>query len=112
MVDVAGFFNGVSEDVAFPTDFDNENADDQIPRVSLMTIHLAKGLEFPMCYRGDGRRLISFGHEFRWRSGLEEERCLFYVAQPVLKSAFYRILNRVTAGETQRCRAQPIYRGN
>ncbi|MFZ2431794.1 MAG: UvrD-helicase domain-containing protein, partial [Lutibacter sp.] len=37
------------EDVALATDLDTKNKDDK-PRVSLMTIHLAKGLEFPFVY--------------------------------------------------------------
>ena len=49
LADATGSLTEFLEDVALATDFDNENADDQIPRVSLMTIHLAKGLEFPMC---------------------------------------------------------------
>ena len=69
------------EDVALATDFDNENADDQIPRVSLMTIHLAKGLEFPYVYIvGMEEDLFPSAMNLDSRSGLEEERRLFYVA--------------------------------
>ena len=50
LADATGSLTEFLEDVALATDFDNENADDQIPRVSLMTIHLAKGLEFPYVY--------------------------------------------------------------
>lgn len=36
------------EDVALATDLDKDTGDDD--RVALMTIHLAKGLEFPYVY--------------------------------------------------------------
>ena len=35
------------QDIALATDLDSKENDDNIDRVSLMTIHLAKGLEFP-----------------------------------------------------------------
>jgi DNA helicase-2/ATP-dependent DNA helicase PcrA len=38
------------EDVALATDLDKDNGDDD--RVALMTIHLAKGLEFRRVYSG------------------------------------------------------------
>jgi DNA helicase-2/ATP-dependent DNA helicase PcrA len=69
------------EDVALATDFDNENADDNTPRVSLMTIHLAKGLEFSYVYIvGMEEDLFPSAMNLDSRSGLEEERRLFYVA--------------------------------
>ena len=45
LVDATGSLVEFLEDVALATDFDNEVKDQQA--VSLMTIHLAKGLEFP-----------------------------------------------------------------
>ncbi len=68
------------EDVALATDFDNEKKDDK-PRVSLMTIHLAKGLEFPFVYIvGLEDNLFPSALSMNTRSELEEERRLFYVA--------------------------------
>ena len=68
------------EDVALATDFDSEKKDG-IPRVSLMTIHLAKGLEFPYVYIvGLEENLFPSAMSMNTRSELEEERRLFYVA--------------------------------
>ena len=68
------------EDVALATDFDSEKKDDT-PRVSLMTIHLAKGLEFPYVYIvGLEENLFPSAMSMNTRSELEEERRLFYVA--------------------------------
>ena len=68
------------EDVALATDFDSDKKDDT-PRVSLMTIHLAKGLEFPYVYIvGLEQNLFPSAMSMNTRSELEEERRLFYVA--------------------------------
>ncbi len=68
------------EDVALATDFDSEKKDNT-PRVSLMTIHLAKGLEFPYVYIvGLEENLFPSAMSMNTRSELEEERRLFYVA--------------------------------
>ena len=67
------------EDVALATDFDQEK--DDVPRVSLMTIHLAKGLEFPYVYIvGLEENLFPSAMSMNTRSEIEEERRLFYVA--------------------------------
>ena len=67
------------EDVALATDFDKEK--DNVPRVSLMTIHLAKGLEFPYVYIvGLEENLFPSAMSMSTRSEIEEERRLFYVA--------------------------------
>jgi len=67
------------EDVALATDLDNEKGDDD--RVALMTIHLAKGLEFPYVYIvGLEEDLFPSGMSMSTRAELEEERRLFYVA--------------------------------
>ncbi|MCF6296634.1 MAG: UvrD-helicase domain-containing protein [Flavobacteriaceae bacterium] len=67
------------EDVALATDFDNDK--DDIPRVSLMTIHLSKGLEFPYVYIvGLEENLFPSAMSMNTRSEIEEERRLFYVA--------------------------------
>jgi DNA helicase-2/ATP-dependent DNA helicase PcrA len=68
------------EDVALATDFDKDNKDDE-PRVSLMTIHLSKGLEFPYVYIvGLEETLFPSAMSMNTRSELEEERRLFYVS--------------------------------
>ena len=67
------------EDVALATDLDKDTGDDD--RVALMTIHLAKGLEFPYVYIvGMEEDLFPSGMSMSTRSELEEERRLFYVA--------------------------------
>jgi DNA helicase-2/ATP-dependent DNA helicase PcrA len=67
------------EDVALATDLDNDKGDHN--RVALMTIHLAKGLEFPHVYIvGLEEDLFPSAMSMNTRSELEEERRLFYVA--------------------------------
>jgi DNA helicase-2/ATP-dependent DNA helicase PcrA len=67
------------EDVALATDFDSES--DDTPMVSLMTIHLSKGLEYPYVYIvGLEESLFPSAMSMNTRSELEEERRLFYVA--------------------------------
>ncbi len=67
------------EDVALATDLDNEKNDK--PSVSLMTIHMAKGLEFPYVYIvGLEENLFPSAMSMNTRSEIEEERRLFYVA--------------------------------
>ncbi|WP_152286466.1 ATP-dependent helicase [Flavicella marina] len=68
------------EDVALKTDLDSDKEDDE-PMVSLMTIHLAKGLEYPYVYVvGMEEDLFPSAMSMNTRSELEEERRLFYVA--------------------------------
>jgi len=68
------------EDVALATDLDNEKADDK-ESVSLMTIHMAKGLEFPYVFIvGLEENLFPSAMSMNTRTELEEERRLFYVA--------------------------------
>jgi DNA helicase-2/ATP-dependent DNA helicase PcrA len=67
------------EDVALATDLDKDTGDDD--RVALMTIHLAKGLEFPYVFIvGLEEDLFPSAMTLNSRSELEEERRLFYVA--------------------------------
>lgn len=67
------------EDVALATDLDN--AKDSDDRVALMTIHLAKGLEFKHVFVvGMEEDLFPSAMSMNTRSELEEERRLFYVA--------------------------------
>ncbi|UWX56215.1 UvrD-helicase domain-containing protein [Maribacter litopenaei] len=79
LADATGGLNEFLEDVALATDLDNDTGDDD--RVALMTIHLAKGLEFPYVYIvGMEEDLFPLGMSMNTRSELEEERRLFYVA--------------------------------
>ena len=67
------------QDVALATDLDNDTNDHN--KVSLMTIHLAKGLEFPYVYIvGLEENLFPSAMNLNSRTELEEERRLFYVA--------------------------------
>ncbi|WP_413512896.1 ATP-dependent helicase [Myroides odoratus] len=67
------------EDVALATDLDKDTGDDD--RVALMTIHLAKGLEFPTVFCvGMEEDLFPSAMSSSTRTELEEERRLFYVA--------------------------------
>ena len=66
-------------DVALLTDADQSDDDDD--KVSLMTVHSAKGLEFPVVYiAGLEENLFPSQMALNERSELEEERRLFYVA--------------------------------
>jgi len=68
------------EDVALLTDQDTEKGDD-IDKVTLMTIHSAKGLEFKNVYIvGVEEGLFPSLQTVDSEKGLEEERRLFYVA--------------------------------
>jgi DNA helicase-2/ATP-dependent DNA helicase PcrA len=67
------------QDVALYTDLDKKNEDDN--KVTLMTVHMAKGLEFPHIYIvGMEEDLFPSAMSVNTRAELEEERRLFYVA--------------------------------
>ena len=79
VVDARGALSEFMEDVALATDLDKDTGDDD--RVALMTIHLAKGLEFPHVFVvGMEEDLFPSAMSMSTRSELEEERRLFYVA--------------------------------
>ncbi|MCK0159683.1 ATP-dependent helicase [Allomuricauda sp. F6463D] len=79
IADATGSLTEFLEDVALATDMDKDIDDDD--RVALMTIHLAKGLEFPYVYIvGMEEDLFPSAMSMNTRSELEEERRLFYVA--------------------------------
>ncbi len=79
LADAKGDLTEFLEDVALATDLDKDTGDDD--RVALMTIHLAKGLEFPYVYIvGMEEDLFPSAMSMNTRSELEEERRLFYVA--------------------------------
>ena len=78
-----GLPNGLADfmsEVALLSDQDN-TADDQKEKVTLMTIHAAKGLEFPYVFvAGLEENLFPSQLSINSREDLEEERRLFYVA--------------------------------
>ncbi|TKD65957.1 ATP-dependent helicase [Flavobacterium sp. ASW18X] len=79
VADATGSLTEFLEDVALATDMDKDTEDED--RVALMTIHLAKGLEFPYVYIvGMEEDLFPSAMSMNSRSELEEERRLFYVA--------------------------------
>lgn len=68
------------QDIALMTDADDEK-DDNKNKVMLMTIHAAKGLEFPFVYIvGMEENLFPSNMSLTTRADIEEERRLFYVA--------------------------------
>ncbi|MGB8706019.1 MAG: UvrD-helicase domain-containing protein [Gillisia sp.] len=79
LADATGSLAEFLEDVALATDMDKDTGDTD--RVALMTIHLAKGLEFPYVYIvGLEEDLFPSAMSMNTRTELEEERRLFYVA--------------------------------
>lgn len=79
IADTTGSLAEFLEDVALATDLDNDK--DTGNRVSLMTVHLAKGLEFPYVFIvGMEEDLFPNSMSLNSREELEEERRLFYVA--------------------------------
>lgn len=70
------------QDIALLTDADTKAADaTDSNKVSLMTIHAAKGLEFPYVYiAGVEENLFPSQMSMNSQAELEEERRLFYVA--------------------------------
>ncbi len=70
------------QDIALLTDADTQNdKPDDTNKVSLMTIHAAKGLEFPYVFiTGVEENLFPSQMSINTQAELEEERRLFYVA--------------------------------
>ena len=74
--------------VSLSTDFDRENEDQD--KVSLMTLHLSKGLEFKHVFIvGLEEDLFPSALSYNTRSELEEERRLFYVGITRAKENLY-----------------------
>jgi DNA helicase-2/ATP-dependent DNA helicase PcrA len=85
------------QEVSLATDVDEW--EDKSPRVTLMTLHNAKGLEFPWVFiTGMEEGLFPHANSAMEREGLEEERRLFYVG---LTRAMKRI-TLLTAGARRR----------
>lgn len=78
-----------------------ENLDDAVDRVKMMTVHAAKGLEFPVCFvvgMTDGIFPSGRTIEERKQAGLEEERRLCFVA---ITRAMKRLYLTDSEGEGQ-----------
>lgn len=72
---------GFLQTVTLSTDFDKKNEDESEDVVTLMTVHMAKGLEFPTVFiAGLEEGLFPSAMNMSTREDLEEERRLFYVA--------------------------------
>ena len=79
IVDTSGSLAEFLEDVALATDMDNDKGDED--KVALMTVHLAKGLEFPYVYVvGMEEDLFPSALSMNTRNEVEEERRFVYVA--------------------------------
>ena len=69
------------QEIALLTDADKDKDDEHADKISLMTIHASKGLEFPYVYIvGMEENLFPSQMALQDKSDLEEERRLFYVA--------------------------------
>lgn len=69
------------QEIALLTDADKNKDDEHADKISLMTIHASKGLEFPYVYIvGMEENLFPSQMALMDKSDLEEERRLFYVA--------------------------------
>ncbi len=92
------------QEVSLLTDADNETADDN--KVTLMTLHASKGLEFPVVFvTGLEEGLFPLSNASQDRKDLEEERRLLYVgvtrAQDRVYISYAR--SRFRYGEQQPC---------
>ncbi|MCY3826188.1 MAG: UvrD-helicase domain-containing protein, partial [Candidatus Dadabacteria bacterium] len=87
--------------VLLSTDEDREDSEGE--KISLMTIHAAKGLEFPAVFVvGANEGLLPHRLSAETFEGLEEERRLFYVAITRAKrSLFISYASRKKAGSTR-----------
>lgn len=76
------------EDVSLISDIDTYNEKKNV--VTLMTVHSAKGLEFPIVFiSGCEEDIFPLSNKFSTDTRLEEERRLFYVALTRAKSKVY-----------------------
>jgi DNA helicase-2/ATP-dependent DNA helicase PcrA len=93
------------ENIALSTSQDKKSEEDG-PKVSLMTIHLSKGLEFPVVHVvGLEENLFPSFMSSSTREELEEERRLFYVALTrAEKQAFFSFaISRFQWGKISDC---------
>jgi len=93
---------GFLEQVALVSDIDGWN--DKSNAVSLMTLHSAKGLEFPVVFMvGLEDGLFPLSRSFEEPANLEEERRLFYVGATRAKDKLYLswAAQRIRLGQRQ-----------
>ena len=98
--------SGFLENVALSTDADNSEDDDN--KVSLMTVHLAKGLEFPVVFLvGMEEGIFPSIRSVEGESDLSEERRLCYVGMTRAKEKLFMSssASRLLFGSIQRNRA-------
>ena len=87
-VDFRADLNGFLAGIALHTDTDIYTQ--QAEKVSLMTMHAAKGLEFPVVFiTGCEENLIPFNRRNSRQADIQEERRLFYVAMTRSKERLY-----------------------
>ena len=95
------------EDVALLTDQDKEN-DNDFNKVTLMTVHAAKGLEFPYIFVvGLEENLFPSMMSGESQENLEEERRLFYVAITRAKKRLFLSFASTRFKWGQLCDCQP-----
>ena len=76
------------ENVSLLSNVDMESGEEDTNRVTLMTVHSSKGLEFPFVYvAGMEENIFPSGGFLASESEIEEERRLFYVAMTRAKKA-------------------------
>lgn len=82
--------SGFLEEVALVTDLDNANFGDNV--VTLMTLHAAKGLEFPVVFMiGMEETIFPHSRALYDQSEMEEERRLCYVGMTRAREELYLI---------------------
>ena len=69
--------------------------------VSLMTMHSAKGLEFPVVYILDANERVTPHHKAVLEADLEEERRMFYVAMTRAKERLHVCYAKERYGKAQ-----------
>ena len=79
--------HGFLDEVALYTDLDSAESGENC--VVMMTMHAAKGLEFPCVHRGHGRGIFPGSRSIGEMEELEEERRLCYVALTRAKEQLY-----------------------
>jgi DNA helicase II / ATP-dependent DNA helicase PcrA len=76
------------EDVSLVSDIDNYNEENNV--VTMLTVHSAKGLEFPIVFiSGCEEDIFPLANKFSEDATVEEERRLFYVAVTRAKQKVY-----------------------
>lgn len=97
-------FQAFLQNVALSSDMDEDKGEDD--RVTMMTIHNAKGLEFPVVFIvGMEEGLFPSFRSFEEKDGIDEERRLCYVAITRAREELYitNTSNRMLYGKTSYC---------